>query len=305
MQKHITMFAALKARVYGTLTLVLVAATASHPIEGLAQGAADRAAAVLAEARKALGGEDRLKAVKAIQASGEFRRSMGEMQMDGGLEILLEAPDKLRRNEDLNMPGGALMARTEVLNGDDVWDDSGQRGGMGHGMAIVLRGPSGDVDPERVKDMQRRMRRADLMRFSLVWLLTTDAIVTHAGIAEAPDGKADVLEFTPPDGPVVRLFVDQQTHLPLMLTWKGPQPRMLVRRMAAGSREDAERAARDAADAPPVEATFEMRLGNYQQVDGIQLPHEITRAINGQTNEEWTIASYTLNPSFKSNTFTK
>jgi hypothetical protein len=78
-----------------------------------------------------------------------------------------------------------------------------------------------------------------------------------------------------------------------------------MRRMAGGSREDAERAAGEAAEAPPVEATFELRLGNYQTVEGIQLPHEITRAINGQTNEEWTIKSYKVNPSFKSNTFTK
>src|SRR5688572_7307653 len=93
MQRHTTMFA-------GLPLVLLFAATASHPMEGLAQGAADRAAAVLAEARKALGGEERLAAVKAIRAAGEFRRSMGEMQMDGELEILLETPDKLRRNED-------------------------------------------------------------------------------------------------------------------------------------------------------------------------------------------------------------
>jgi hypothetical protein len=305
MQQHITTPARLASRIYGTLLLVLVAGTASHPIEGLAQGAADRAAAVLADARTALGGNDRLEAVRSLQASGEFRRSMGEMQMDGELEILLERPDKLRRNEDLNMPGGAMMTRTEVLNGEEVWDDSGQRGGMGHSMGFVMRGPGGDADPERIKEMQRRMRRAELTRFSLAWLLTSNAIVSYAGVAEASDGTADVLEFTPSDGPAVRLFVDQQTHLPLMLTWKGPQPRMLVRRMAGGSREDAERAARDAAEAPPVEATFEMRLGNYQAVDGVKLPHEITRAINGQTNEEWTITSYKVNPSFKSNTFTK
>jgi hypothetical protein len=295
MQKHIT-----------SLIVVVAVATASHPLETWAQGAADRAAVVLTEARKALGGDDRLTRVTALQAAGEFRRSMGEMQMDGELEILLETPDKLRRNEDLNMPGGAMMTRTEVLNGTEVWDDSGQRGGMGHGMAIMLRGPGGDADPARIKDMQRRVRRADLMRYSLAWLLASDAPVSHVGVAEAPDGKADVLEYTPNEGPPVRLFVDQETHLPLMLSWKGPQPRMMVRRTGPGaSREDAERAAREAEATPPAEATFDMRLGDYRDVDGVQLPHEITRAINGRTNEEWTITAYKLNPSFTPNTFTK
>jgi hypothetical protein len=275
-----------------------------------ARAQADRALTVLAEARKALGGEEKLNAVKTLQATGDFRRSMGEMQMEGDLEMLLETPDKLRRNEEIEMPGGATMARTEVLNGNEVWDDGGQRGGMGmgHGMAIVMRGPGGDADPERLKEMQRRMRRMDLARYTLAWLLTTDAHVAHVGIAEAPDGKADVLEITPGEGPPMKLFIDQQTHLPLMITWQGPQPRVLMRRMAPGARhEDVERAAREAAndDTPPATATFEMRLADYRKVDGIQLPHEITRAVNGQTNEEWTIKSYKVNPTFKDRIFTK
>ena len=307
MHIHTTASACLTTRASIAIIMLIAAVTASHPFETFAQDAAARAATVLADARNALGGDARLQGVKAIQAAGEFRRSMGEMQMDGELELVLAPPDKLRRNEEISMPGGALMARTEVLNGEEVWDDSGQRGGMGsHGMAVVMRGPGGDVDPERVKDMQRRMRRAELMRYSLAWLLASDAVVSHAGVAEAPDGKADVLDFTPAEGPAVRVFIDQETHLPLMLTWKGPQPRLIMRRMAPGAGgEEAERAARAAEDAPPAEATFEMRLADYRPVGGIQLPHEITRAINGQTNEEWTIESYTVNPSLKANTFTK
>jgi hypothetical protein len=106
----------------------------------------------------------------------------------------------------------------------------------------------------------------------------------------------------------MKLFIDQESRLPLMITWQAPRPRVVMRRAAPGtSREDAERTARDAqsADTPPEIATFEMRLDEYRTVDGLQLPHVITRAINGQTNEEWTIKSYTVNPAFKSNTFTK
>ena len=284
-------------------SLLVVAAGASP---ALAQG--DRAATVLAEARKALGGEDKLRAVKTLEAAGEFRRTFGEAQMDGELEILIETPDKLRRNEDINMPGGGLMTRTEVLNGDEVWDDSGQRGGMGHSM-IMMRGPGGDADPERLKEMQRRMRRGDLARLSLAWLLTSDAKVTHAGVAEAPDGKADVLEFTAADGPPMRLFIDQKTHMPLMITWQGPEPRMMMRRAGPGAGgADAESSAREAAaadTAPPRQVTFEMRLEGYRAVDGIQLPHTITRGTNGQVNDEWTVKSYKINPAFKPNTFTK
>ena len=48
-----------------------------------------------------------------------------------------------------------------------------------------------------------------------------------------------------------------------------------------------------------------MTLGDYKNVNGIKLPHLITRGIEDQTNEEWTISSYRVNPTFKRDTFTK
>jgi hypothetical protein len=297
MQKHIL-----------TILTVIAAMTAAHPLESLAQDAAARAADVLGDARKALGGEDKLRAVKTLSAAGDIRRSMGEMQMEGELELMLETPDKLRRNESIGMPGGATMVRTEVLNGDEVWDDSSQRGGMGGHMMMVMRGPGGrEMSEEQLKQMRLRVRRADLSRYMLAWLLTTDALVTHAGIAEAPDGKADVLEIMPAEGEPMKLFVDQQTHMPLMISWRGPQPRVMVRRGPAGAPPpDAEQAAREAeASGPPPQATFELRFEDYRKVDGIQLPHQISRAMNGSVNEEWTVKSYKVNGSFKGSTFTR
>jgi hypothetical protein len=279
-----------------------------HPFErslAVAQDTAARAAAVLDTARKAIGGSDHLSAVKTLQASGDIRRSMGEMQMEGEIELLVETPDKLRRNETIGMPGGAMMIRTEVLNGTEVWDDNSQRGGMGGHMQMVMRGPGGaEMDETRRKDLQRRMRRMELSRYMLAWLLATDAPVSYAGVAEAPDGRADVLEITAVEGPALRLFVDQATHMPLMIQWRGPQPRMMIRRGPGGP--GPEQMARDAAaEGPPPEATFEMRFDDYRKIDGIQLPHQISRAMNGTVNEEWTVKSYKLNAPFKSSTFTK
>jgi hypothetical protein len=295
-----------------TSVVAVVILTAAHPFEGVAslrfaQDAAAKAASVLAAARAALGGEEKLRGVKTLQAAGEFRRSMGEMQMEGELELLVEAPDKLRRNEAIGMPGGATMVRTEVLNGEEVWEDSSQRGGMGGHMQMVFRGPGGrEMTEEQMNQMRRQVRRADLARYMLAWLLTTDGFVTHAGVAEAPDGKADVIEVKPAEGAAMRLFIDQQTHMPLMLTWQGPQPRVMTRRVAPGAPPSPETLARDAeAAGPPPQASFELRFDDYRKVDGVQLPHQISRAVNGTVNEEWTVKSYKINQSFKSNTFTK
>ena len=53
------------------------------------------------------------------------------------------------------------------------------------------------------------------------------------------------------------------------------------------------------------QATLQMTLGNYKTVNGVKLPHLITRAVNDMTIEEWTIDSYRINPSFKPDVFTK
>lgn len=294
---------AMHKHIITTLTIV-AALTMAHPLEGIAQDAAARAASVLADARKALGGDEKIRGVRTLQASGDIRRSMGEMQMEGELELLIEAPDKLRRNESIGVPGGAMMIRTEVLNGADVWDDSSQRGGMGGHMTMMMRGPGGNMDEAAMKEMRRRMRRADLSRFMAALLLTSEVPMTLAGVAEAPDGKADVLEIKPPDAPAMRLFLAQDTHMPLMLTWRGPQPRVMVRRSQGPPNPD--QPTREAeAEAPLPEATYELRFEDYRTVDGIRFPHQISRSLNGQPNEEWTVKTFKVNAAFKSNTFTK
>jgi hypothetical protein len=290
-------------------TVLTLAGLSAATVTANGQDRQERAVSVLAEARKALGGAEKLAAIKTLQVVGNNRRRMGERDIEGELEILIETPDKLRRNEEMGIPGGPTIVRSEVLSGSEVWEDSSTHGGMGHG-AVVMRmgGPGGDGDPERIKEMQLRMRRADLARFTLAWLLATDTAASYAGIAEAPDGKADVIEVKPADGPAMRLFIDQSTHLPLMMTWQGPQPRIMMRRGPGpgGARPDPDQIRREMeAQGPPPQVTFEMRFSEYKSVGGIKLPHLISRSAGGDTNEEWTISSYKVNSTFKAGTFEK
>ena len=46
----------------------------------------------------------------------------------------------------------------------------------------------------------------------------------HAGTAESPEGKADVIEVNGEGNFTAKLFVDEQTHLPLMLSWMDKEP---------------------------------------------------------------------------------
>jgi hypothetical protein len=277
-----------------------------------AQDAA-KGAALLADARRAIGGEDRLAGVKTLDVRGDFKRVAGQTTIQGELQVRIERPDKLRRDEDLSPPGGGpAIIRTEVLNGTTVWDEnSGGRAflvrqGRGGDAGRGARGNAPNIDPAQLEDLQRRARQAELARFLLIWLLAADGPVNWVATAEAPDGKADVLDITPASGPMVRLFLDQTTHLPLMVTWQGTPPQMVF----AGRRGGRDGGGDDAAAAPPPRqgaqpATLQLTLGEYKTVGGIKLPHLITRGVSDMTIEEWTIDSYRINQSFRSGVFAK
>ena len=233
------------------ISAVLVATTPAR-----AQDAA-KGASLLADARKAVGGDDKLAAVKRLQLSGESKRAAGNQTLEGDVTVYIETPDKYRLTEEIGLPGGAVnVTRTQALNGTEVWDEQeggnfpggfrggrdgggggfrgdggggGGRGRFGRGdLAGVLGGDTqgqngrGQIDPERLKENQRRTRQADLARYMLALLLTTGDPVTWVGTAESPDGKADVLEIKPQDGTATRLFLDASSHMPLMVTWEGP-----------------------------------------------------------------------------------
>ncbi len=46
-----------------------------------------------------------------------------------------------------------------------------------------------------------------------------------------------------------------------------------------------------------------MFLDDYKAVDGVMLPHHMTRSIDGKPNEEWTFTTIKVNPVFKPDTF--
>jgi hypothetical protein len=312
------------------LSAIALLAMLAPPQSVDAQDAA-KGSMLLADARKALGGDDKLATIKRLQVSGTFLRSTGPDQVvDGDFDVFIELPDKYRRDEITGF-AGANAERTEVLNGADVWDESsggltagrglgggggfprggrgggGDRGGGGGGFrgggfdrgrnpnqnAGAPQADAGAVE-ERAKEQQRRTRQAELARLVLVWLLTTDGPVTWIGTAQAPEGTADVLELRPANAVPTRLFLEPMTHLPLMITWSGQPTRGGdIRRRGAGA----------PALAAQGQTTLELHMGDYKTVNGIKLPHLITRGPEGITQEELKVKSFKFNPNFKANTF--
>jgi hypothetical protein len=46
-----------------------------------------------------------------------------------------------------------------------------------------------------------------------------------------------------------------------------------------------------------------MTLGDYKTVNGVRLPHLMTRGVNDTTIEEWIVKDYRINPSFRADVF--
>lgn len=282
-----------------TLMLALASVTAS--VTGDA-----RATELLAQARVALGGENKLARIERLSCSGTYRRQMGGRELSGDLSIDLQLPDKMLRTETMNPMGDATVTTEVGVNGDQPLRNSRTMGG-GPNLIVRVGGPAGpDVDAQMV-----RRQRADLARLAIAFLLTPPASMplefSFAGEAEADADKADVIDAKGPGSFAARLFLDRKTHRPLMLSYRGVAPRIVMateRMHGVPDRSRIERAERAAADAHPEEAVdITMFLDEYRQVDGVWLPHHISRSIDGKPAEEWTFTTIKVNPAFKADTF--
>jgi hypothetical protein len=305
----------------------------------------DRVAGIVSATRQALGGEDRIAALKTLTAEGPFRRSMGgRADMEGTVALTLSRPDRMKRVEEMQMGGmvgGPTIERTSVLAGTTAWDDTQNRGGMGGGMRIMIagpgegRGPGGGpgLTPEQLNEARVRRMKVQLQRLTAALLADAGTPWVDAGVAESPDGKADILETKDDSGRMLRLFIDQQSHLPLMVQYQDPKPMVVINGgpgrgpggpggpgaggaapapgaqagtpPAPPSPEEMQRRVAEMQSRPPQLGTYEMHLSDYRKVDGVMLPHKIDTSLDGEPNEEWTIEKYKVNPQIKADTWEK
>jgi hypothetical protein len=314
--------------------------------------AQDRVPGIIAAARKALGGEDKVAGLKTLTAEGPFRRSMGGREMDGTLVVTLARPDKMHRVEDMamgGMVGGPTIERTMVLNGTTAWEDTQNRGGMGGGgMRIMMAGPgqgpggAGGMTPEQMNEARVRRMRVQMLRLTAALIADAGTPWVDAGIAESPEGKADILETKEETGRTLRLFIDQGTKLPLMVQYQDPKPMVMINggpgrgpggpggpgaggppppppppggAPAAGgppapppppmSPEEMQKRMEEMRRNPPPLGTYALHLSDFKKVDGVMLPHKIETSLDGEPNEEWTVEKYKVNPTLKADFFDK
>jgi hypothetical protein len=190
--------------------------------------AQDKAAEVMEKTRVALGGA-RLEQIKALSLEGPFAREMGNRRLSGTIELTLQLPGNMHKSEDTEMMGGMSIERVAALAGDTAWEDMQNRGGMGGNMQIVMRGPGNqELNAEQLEQARLRRLKTEFNRYLLAFLGGAGLQPTYVAVAEAPEGKADVVEVKNEQGQAVRLFIDQATSMPLMLQYQEVRPRMNI-----------------------------------------------------------------------------
>jgi hypothetical protein len=286
-----------------------------------AAGDDSKAAQVLASARKAIG-DKKLDSLKTFSVEASLQRNLAAMQVASEVEILIELPDKYLRTDTGSGPMSGGMSMGFIGDKPIRPANSGMPAGGG---LIIRMGPGGPLpggeklSPEeqaKADAVMVRSTRAEVSRMMLGWFAATHPAIaaryTYAGEAESPDGKAHVIDARTDDGYSARLFIDQQASLPLMVTYKAPQPRMVTvggppRAGGAAQREgtDEERkTAREAAERqmhelekePPALVDFTLFFDDWRDVGGLKFPHKMRRASGGTTSEEWTVNKVKVNP---------
>ncbi len=297
-------------RLLPLLTLTLLCTTTAF--------ADSRAEEVLKQARAAIGGEEQLQKVQSLQINGQYRRMFGERQMGGDREMRILLPNKYLVEDAMNSGGlSTAMINTRALNGNKAW--SGSSGGGG--MVFRMVGPRGaQATPEQMEEGLRRIYTAEFTRYLLAMILTPPASLAveykYAGESDVEDMQAEVIDVTAADNFAVRIFFDKKGHLPLLLSYRGPKPRvMTMTRQGNGtarSAEDTRKAREEAekkmhAEGPviPEEVDYYIRLTDHKKVSGLTLPHKFTFLAGDEVSEEFEISKYELNPQFKADQFEK
>lgn len=305
-------------------------------ISGTVSGQTKDPAPVLAAARQALGGEKKLSAVKSFTAAGRTRQVRGDNLVPIEFEILVEFPDKYLRKDEI--PAQESGPNASGFNGETLVQDpppppppppaatppSAPGAAPGRGAAP---GPARNPSAARVAALKQDFARLTLGMFATSFP-SYPLTFTYVGEAEAPQGKADVLEAKGPNNFTIRFFVNKETHLPIMVSWTPPVPAgrppagpgaargPMPAAPPAGERgappaapPAGQRGAQPAAPpagergappagtrpAPPAPVENRLYFADYRDVDGLQFPFRLRRAVGADTIEETTFDRFKIN----------
>ncbi len=237
-------------------SVAIVAAVLAQPLGAQSKDPA----VILASARQAMGGEAKLSAVKSFTATGRTRQVRGDNLVPIEFELFVELPDKYLRKDEV--PAQESGPSATGFNGEELVVDPPQ--------PTPQLPPGAPAPNPAALDAARKARvtnvKQDFARLALGMFAASypayPLTFSYVGEAEAPQGKADVLDAKGPNNFTIRFFIHQQTHLPIMVSWQGaagrPRPRSCPPRRCTGPAADRPQAG--AADLRPLARRQPLRV---------------------------------------------
>lgn len=291
------------------LLFTIISVISSQPFV-LAQD--KKAVELIKQSRKALGGQ-KLESLQNLTAKGKLAESFADDRTgEGKFEFTIALPDKFLKTETKATFGDNEITEIQAMNGTNEWFDVKAAGGN---VMTFNRETKNSNEPSKKSSVIRQM----MTRFFLGMFAAAPTgfpvefsfAGTAQSTAEAGGGIADVLDVKG-EGFNARLFIDQKTHLPLMITYKDFAPVMEMTIEAPAGKPTKQK--KPDKNAPKLKnemplkmpaADFQMTFEDFRETGGVLLPYRITESANGKPLKEWSFTDYKLNSPIKPEIFNK
>lgn len=190
----------------------------------------ERAEAVLRQAREALGGEAAINAVQNLLISGTVNHKMilpggEERSAQGNLEMALDLNGKI--NKKINIGGDAPAGQNEA----------NKKVVVKRAEILVNRNPE-NAPIERFEKRLPGGNADELSRLVFGFLLKTspslNAVYNYLGESTVDGTAAEIVEARNENGFAVKIYIDKQSHLPLMMSYRAVKPHQFVMIRKAG-----------------------------------------------------------------------
>lgn len=292
----------------------------------------ERAMELLRQARAAIGGDNAVKNVENLSLKGKSRRvlkikNQADKEINSEYEMAVLLPNQIFKMERIGLHGdGSNTFKFEIEDNDEVAEK-----------VFEIRTDKEERTDDGMKVSRTNMDN-EMYRFTLGFLLTPpkDANLNYDYTGEENvDGQtANVISVSSNGNVVMRLYLDKQSNLPLMMSYKGHVRHthpvvMELSNNANGKinsgekevvivRESNGNVSRELPDKIMFErkangdvsnmdgkfnvvvresagAEIHVKFSDYRNVGGLRLPFQITEIVNGTVDQTITVDSYEIN----------
>jgi hypothetical protein len=241
-------------------------------------------ATVLADMRRALGGEAALRAVESFELTGnQTRMADAGPARTGRTEIAVQLPDKYLRSQ--------YDRRGVSFQGFNVdFPIRGARGAAGRPNAVFVSGQTSPEEADRrltqvARGYQREFARLALALFGRSFSAYPMEL-RYVGRESRADREFDVVEAVDAGGDVVGLAIDARSHLPAEIVWMAIPATVVT---SGSARLTLTR---------PEPVQHRMVLSAYRTEHGLNWPRVLSEYAGSQLVQETRVERVRINPDF-------